>query len=787
MIERQGASLLTSVGRKEWIAADADDYVAIALALAKEGVRDRARRLELHRDVAASPLGAEDTVIADLETAYMDMYHERMADGRQQAEEKLQQAITLHQSGNLSAATACYDATLELDPDSATAHCNRAIALATLGRLDEAVAGYKSAIAVNPDYGLAYSNMGSALIAQNRIAAARKALERAVAINSKMPEAWHNLGIAHTADGRLAAAATCYEKAIALRPDNAESQNNLGIVLADLGQNSAAIACYEKAIALNPDYANAYNNLGLALAQAGDGDNSIANFKLAIAKKADFAEAFSNMGNILKNLGRISEAAVCYEKSLGITPDCDETLSNLAAVGMELGHFAKAAAYMEQAVNLKPKQLKTRSNLLLQAQYTPGQTMENLKSLHQKWATGFRPDPPIIPFTHEKPQGRPRPLNVGLVSPDLGRHPVGYFLMGFLKHRPKNRLRITCYSDRVPDDYTVELQKHADCWVFSKAMSDSELARRIHDDKMDILIDLAGHSARNRLAVFMAKPAPVQVSWIGYVGTTGVSAIDWLIADRHHVPSGDEEYYTEKIIRLPNSWLCYSAPEYALRVEQRSYSADKRQVIGNFGAPAKINDAMLFTWSQILKRAPQAELLLIYRGMDDPAIIRRISGHFTAAGIDASRLRFVGKLPHRELLARYNSLDLALDTLPYSGGLTTMEALWMGVPVVTAYGNTFAGRHTSSFLRTLGLGELVADSLEGYVEIAVELLENPQRLHEKRDGLRKRVASSPLCDYEGFATVVSGELEKIFDAWTEIGDNRHDDNRANLKLAGSDG
>jgi protein O-GlcNAc transferase len=558
----------------------------------------------------------------------------------------------------------------------------------------------------------------------------------------------------------------CYKKVVAIKPDHAEAHYNLGNALDNQGMLNAAIASYKKAISLQADYPKALSNLGVSLNNLGKFDAAIECYKKAIALKPDYAKALDNLGSALKNQGNFDAAVIYHKQAIAINPDHPGSYNNLGNALKGQCKFSAAISSYKQAIALKADYTEAISNLLLCSQYIPNQSMENLLSIHTDPAHDFANHIDSSIFTHDNSPDPKRKLRIGLVSPDLGRHPVGYFMDGLLKHRSKNDLAIICYSDRLPDDLSKQLEMDADGWVLTKSMEDVLLAQRIHSDRIDILIDLAGHTANNRLSMFARKPAPIQITWAGYVGTTGLKTMDWLIADEHYITANEEKFYTERIIKLPDSWACYTPPDYAPPARKNaSKNIEQRFILGNFGNPVKINQLMLETWAQILIKVPQAHLLLIYKGMDNPSNITRINSFFTNIGVDPKRISIEGQIPHRELLERYNYLDLALDTLPYSGGLTTMEALWMGTPVVTTYGKTFASRHSASILRTTGLAELVTEDLDAYIKLVTDLAANPKQLQKLQDGLRSKVQNSPLCDYKKFATDLTLDFRKIWQEW----------------------
>ena len=369
---------------------------------------------------------------------------------------------------------------------------------------------------------------------------------------------------------------------------------------------------------------------------------------------------------------------------------------------------------------------------------------------------------------HQNLRDPQRRLRVGFLSRDLYRHPVGYFLIRLLENLDQGRCEPVCYHDgTVQDDLTARFQASAAAWSEVAGSTDEQVAKQIRADRIDILFDPAGHTEGNRLLVFARKPAPIQVTWAGYVGTTGLTAMDYILADRYEIPPQSEAYYRERVLRMPDGYVCYDPPGYAPPVPPLPALQSGYVTLAGFHYPAKITPRVLEVWAQVLKRLPQSRLVLKYRGLDDASVAGRVADLFVAQGVDPARLAFLGHSSHSETLAEYQRVDLALDTFPYSGGLTTCEALWMGVPVVTCPSETFASRHSLSHLSDMGLTETIAGDLEEYVEVAVALAGDLPRLVTVRAGLRAQMASSPLCDGKRFAENFAEVLRGAWRHWCE--------------------
>jgi predicted O-linked N-acetylglucosamine transferase (SPINDLY family) len=639
--------------------------------------------------------------------------------------EALAIAIQHHQAGRLQAAEQIYRQILQADPNQADAIHLLGVMAHQAGQHAIAVQYIERAIGLNDGTAAFHNNLGEAYRALGRIPEAAACYRRALQRKPNYAEAYSNLGNALKQQGKLEEAIAAYRRALEAKPDCAEVNGNLGLALADRKQLDEAVACYRRALELKPDFAEVYGNLGLALAGQEKPDEAIAAYRRALELKPDFAEAHANLGNTLQDQGRLDEAIAAYRRALELKPD-----------------FAKA-----------------HSNLLLTLHYCAGATPAALAEAHAEFdrlhAARLRGS---SSRRGKIPAGDGR-LRLGFVSPDLRRHPVGYFLVRVLENLSRQRFETVCYSDRIlQDGLTRRLQSAAAAWRDVIGLSDEQLAEQIRADRIDILFDLAGHTAGNRLLVFARKPAPLQITWIGYEGTTGLAAMDCLLADRHVVPEGTERYYREQVLRMPDGYLCYDPPGAAPPAGPPPSSKKGYATFGSFNNPAKITAEVAAVWASILRRMPAARLMLKYRGLGDPGVKRRYLDLFALGGVEPQRLDLLPWSPHAEYLAAYQQVDVALDPFPFSGSATTCEALWMGVPVITCPGETFASRHSLSHLSNIGLTETIARDLDQYVDMAVALAGDPPRLAALRADLRERVAASSLCDGSRFATHLASLL-----------------------------
>jgi protein O-GlcNAc transferase len=687
-------------------------------------------------------------------------------------------------------------------PDFAEAANNLGGALQGQGRLDEAAAAFRQARTFRPNFAEAEYNLGSVLQAKEDWEESALAYERALAIRPGLAEAEHNLGLVRQLQGRLKEAVEAYRRALVLAPNDPRSSYNLGIVLQGLGCVDEAIEAYRRALAVQPKLHVAANNLGNALQDRGRLEEAIEAYRHALAIDPHFAEAENNLGNALKSQGQLTDAIAAYQRALTIRPEYSDAESNLGAayhtsgrldeaiaayrralairheyaeaennlgnVLLAQGDHDEAASAYHRAMERRPGYLAANSNLLMCEQYRSGVTLAGLARAHADWDEMHARPLQATWKPHDVVRDPDRRLRVGFVSPDLRRHPVGYFLVRALENLDARAFEVVCYHSRKGrDELSERIATVAAEWHDVFGLANDALADRIRADRIDILFDLSGHSCDHRLLVFARKPAPIQVTWIGYVGTTGLTAIDYLIADRYHVPEGSEEHYREKVLRMPDGYVCFDPPADAPAVGPLPATGHGAVTFGCFNNVSKLTTEVLTLWAGILRRVPGSRLRIVSPGLNGKGSRIRVRDAIVASGADPARLELQGTLLQPDLLAAYNSIDLALDPFPYSGGVTTCEALWMGVPVVTCPGETFASRHSFSHLSNVGLTETVATDHRDYVELAVRLANDLPHLAELRAGLRDRMARSPLCDGRRFGANLSARLREVWRQWCQ--------------------
>ncbi|NDC62817.1 MAG: tetratricopeptide repeat protein [Planctomycetia bacterium] len=605
-----------------------------------------------------------------------------------------------------------------------------ALGLHQQGRLDQAEDMYRGILAAEPLHADALHLLGVAAHQRGRHREALDLIRRAIAADPCQATFLNSLGAVHQAIGDLPAAADAYRSSIALDMDSAVVLANLGLVLRKLGQHAAAAAALRRASLLSPGDPRLLNSLGISLRAVGGIAESADCFRGVLEIREDFWEAHSNLGNTLKDQCRFNEAIVHYRR----------------------------------AIELAPQVPHIRSNMLCALHYRDGIGPAELAAAHDEFEEAYGRPLRDSWRPHDNDPDPDRPLRIGFLSPDLHRHPVGNFLVGVLEQMDSAEAESFCYStSSTPDDLTARLRARSS-WRDVRPLTEGAIAERIRADAIDILFDLAGHTGNNRILVMARRPAPIQVSWAGYVGTTGLSAIDYLLADRHEIPPHLERHYRERILLMPDSYVCYEPPT-AIPVAPLPALDRGHVTFGSFSNPAKLGPQVAGPWSRILERVPGSRLLLKYNGLGDAVHTARIAAMFAERGVDRDRLVFEGHSPQSALFHRYGDVDVALDPFPYGGGVTTLEALWMGVPVVTCPGATFAGRHALTHLSAVGLTETIARDLDHYVDTAVSLAEDLPALADLRAGLRDRMAASPVCDVKRFTADFLAVLRGAWREW----------------------
>lgn len=707
------------------VAANQTGQTADAVPLLERAIALEPRKAEYHNSLgnALSRTGRADEAIA--------AYHKALSLRATFAEAWCGLGNALQLAGRATeSADACRKA-LNLRPDLAEAQANLGHALVALGKLEEAVAAYQQAVRLKPGLGRTYNDLATTLDRLGRPDEAMRWLGQAVRQRVASSETYWRWAQLLRRQGKPAEAQQACAQALQMAHDDADAHYEVGNVLRDLGKAEQAIKCYRRAVEINPQHADSLNHLALLLGERHEHEEAVACLRQAIAVRPDFYEALNNLGNYLSQQGCVEEASEAWRRAMELRPDA----------------------------------LSVEYNQLLTINYLPEYTPQTRFAAHRQWAQRVADGLSTGAPTHGNDRNPERPLRVGYVSTDLKHHVVASFLEPLLASHDHSKLAVVCYADVArTDDVTKRLQGYADEWHDVLGDTDEQLAARVRADAIDVLVDLNGHTGKNRLLVFARKPAPVQVSYLGYCNTTGLAAMDYRITDPVADPPGPgDELYTERLLRLPGGFSCYRPPDEAPEIGDVPALRNGYITFGSLHNLVKLNAVVIETWARLLHEAPTARLLILRTTLTEVAR-ERLLRLFAEHGIGPERLDLQSKLPPGGHLPAYNGFDISLDVFPWSGHTTACESLWMGVPVVTLRGASHAGRMVSSVLTQLGLTEWIAETPEQYVALAKRMAEDLAVLATLRRTLRERMVASLLCDGPRLAREVEAAYR---DAWRQ--------------------
>jgi predicted O-linked N-acetylglucosamine transferase (SPINDLY family) len=555
----------------------------------------------------------------------------------------------------------------------------------------------------------------------------------ALNLNPKYWQAWTMSGFAFQLRGQLAVALEHCQRAIQLAPEVAEPHHRLGVVLREADRLQDGIAEFQKALALKPKYPEALSDLAGAYDRLGDIDAAIHAYRRAIDVDPRHPIAHCGLGIALAGLGRIEEAMVAISKAFEVKPDYEAA----------------------------------RSAYLFLLNYSPKHDPQAIFEEHRKWARARAESLSADARPFENDRTPNRRLRIGYVSPDFKQHSVAFFLTPVLANHDHSAFEVYCYSDvRNPDPATHQLRGYADCWRDIAGLSDKQVANLVRSDHIDVLIDLAVHSGNNRLLAFARRAAPVQATWLGYAGTTGLSTMDYKITDRYLDPVGTAEgCHSEQLIRLPDCYFCYTPPPGYPEVSPLPALRRGFVTFAAFQNLAKVSLKAIELWAGLLRQVAGSQLALKGRGLGSNATRQRLIAAFADCGIGSERLRFGHWGTMVEYLQGFSDVDIALDTTPFTGGTTTCHALWMGIPVVTLAGSSAVGRVGASILHTLSLPSLIARTPEEFAQVGARLAQDLASLAALRAGLRSRMKRSPLMDAERFTRNIEATFTAMWQSW----------------------
>jgi len=684
---------------------------------------------------------------------------------------------------------------IEAEPLVAEYRIDAGVVLERLKRLDEAIAAYRLALEIEPASLAAHMRLGALLARLQRWNDSIASWRAAVQIQETDPEIHNNLGAALYSAGQFEPALLEFARAIELRPDFAEAYNNVGNTLFSRGEIDLAIVAYRKAVSLNPKLTDAQTNLAHALQHAGRRDEAAAaHLRIAWERPADVsaqistgnalaalnlwqaaAEAYQRalqldpqnptvataLGNAFLAIKDLDGAVMAYRRVLALQPDSLEAMNNLGMALKDQGLLDDSLDCCERAVELAPGNAAVHSNLVYLLSFHPGYDPAEISRQQRLWNDRHAAPLKSLIRPHANDRSPDRRLKIGYVSPDLCRHVVGQNLLPLLGEHDRAQFEVHCYSSTArPDAITQLLRQHSHVWHDVAEADDESLAEMIRRDAIDILIDLSLHMGHNRLQVFARKPAPVSATWLGYCASTGLEAIDYRLSDPYlDPPETDLSLYSEQTVHLPETWWCYRCAGPTPEPSSPPSLGAGYITFGCLNNFTKVSPGSLDLWAEILAAVPQSRMIIhAHPGSHRDDARRR----FAEAGVEPDRIEFVPQQSWAQYVQTYARIDIALDPFPWGGGITTCDALWMGVPVVTLSGQTAVGRGGRSILSNLGLVELVARRPRQYVQTAVTLASSPARLAELRGDLRNRMLTSPLTNARRFARNIENAYRQMW-------------------------
>lgn len=686
------------------------------------------------------------------------------------ARKLFEQGIADANADRWKAAMQAFRDAARLAPDQPGYNYCKGVALCRLDRFDQAIDAFQAELAVVPDHAQAIAEIGTCMARTGR----------------------RREGIPYLQNG------------LRLRPNMPLAQFSLGLALLSENRRKEAIEALDQAVTLDGAYADAYRTRGLAYAMGGEFDRSADDLRVAATLDSKNYTAILELGLNFDSTAREQQAQRLFQTAAEIAPDIALPQYVYGQFLINHRYFELGLSYIRRAIELDPLQAEhyvsrgfgllgqgrieeavasyrrageldphnagIAGTLLFALQHKPGVTKAELLTEHKRWAALYRPGAPADRFSFPNepdPLRRPR---LGLVSADMHRHAVAFLTLRAFEQLASSGFEIVCYKTdrkREDDEFSDRYKKAAVAWRDVSDLDDAALAAQIAADKVDILLDLSGHTAGNRLGVFAARAAPIQLGWAGYVGTVGLDTYDGLIADPVEIPPTDDSFYVEPVIRLPDCYVCYHPPVDPPDVASLPSASGAQFTFGCFNRPAKLNEEVGKAWARILDGVPGSRILMVYGGLGEAATREAIYGVLGRGGVGHDRVDLIGETEQAKLLSAYADVDIGLDPFPYSGGVTTLEAMWMGIPVVTYVGDTFAGRHSATHLTAAGLQSFCTSTVDDYVTIAVSWATRREELAELRAGLRAKVAASPLCDAPRFARNLSHELVRLWRDWCE--------------------
>jgi predicted O-linked N-acetylglucosamine transferase (SPINDLY family) len=634
------------------------------------------------------------------------------------------------------------------------------------GNLGQAEAIYRQILAHQPDHAASNHMLGVIAMHTGKLDVAVDFLRQALAFNPTIAETYCELGNIFAGTGRAEQAIAFYRKSLSLQPDSAQCLNNFANALHERGEIDQALDFCRRALALQPDWPEIHSTMGNLLRDKGELTQAAASFRQALTLRPNFPDAMVNLANVLQDAGRIDEAISMFRGALALQPNLPEAHYNLGNALRDTGRIEEAIAGFNQSLALRPDNAVAHSNKIYAMHFHPAYDTHAICAELAKWNQQHAAPLAGLIQPHQSNRDPNRRLRIGYVSPDFREHVVGWNLLPLLTWHDHAQFEIFCYSSVLkPDVMTEKLKWYADTWRDIRCMNDDQAAAAIRADQIDILVDLSLHSAHHRLLLFARKPAPLQVTYLAYCSSTGLSAMDYRFSDVYMDREEEPNIYAEKTLFLPHSYWCYQPGMQMPEPGPLPAISNGYVTFGCLNQFAKVSDPALLLWAEILAAIPGSRLILHAPAGNHR---QRVVNHFTTHGVAESRVEFVPKQTFGDYGRTYQRIDIVLDPFPHGGGITSCDALWMGVPVISLEGNTAVGRGGKSILSNLGLRRLLAQTPASYMQIALETAADLPRLAALRAKLRERMAAAPLMDAKSRARDVEAMYRKIWMDWCRL-------------------
>lgn len=678
----------------------------------------------------------------------------------------LQQAVCLHREGRLPEAEGLYLKVLQVLPDHPEALHLLGLAALQMGQTDRAIEYFRRAIHATPGNGQYYFSLGNALLSKGNSDVVEACYRQAIQLKPDHAEAHCNLGNVLLQKGQTEEALACCRRALSIRPEYPEAYNNQGTVLKELEKWDESIASYRHALQLRPDYVDACSNLGGVLLALSRLDEAEAVFRQALAIRPDDGTLHYNLANLLKDQGRMADAVASYRQAVALKPDLAEAHFNEGHIHAALGNPGEAIACYRRALLVRPDYHEAYTSLIFTLDLSPDASMADLVAERLRWseacAAGFQ-----VPGNHGNTANPERRLRVGYVSADFREHSAAVGFGAMLVHHDRQGFEVFVYMNSPREDAVTEMfRRSVDHWCSVVGWSDEALAGKIREDGIDILVDLSAHSLGNRLLTFARKPAPIQVTAWGYAGGTGMKAMDAIFTDPVIVPAEEKLHYVEDVRYLPCVVSAFFSKDFPPVTGLPAMNhQDCGVTFGSFNRIGKISDSAFRAWKKILQALPGCRLMLKSGELSSASGRERVLGNLIRMGFDPGSLILKGGTPWEEHVATFNEIDISLDPFPQSGGVTTLESLMMGVPVVTLRGQTFAGRGSASILTNLGLSDWIAASEDDYVNLAVKKAQDMAVLQALRGSLRPRFRKSMVGDTIAYVKAAEAIYRQLWGEW----------------------